>query len=139
MSNRLSDRGHNVYSYGPTPFKEPTVNPHGVTWERCDNDRNIWRREGVWVIYRDPQSIDDVHGSTKYGDKMSIHQAAYREQPASRRATPIVSGTAVTLRRAPAGRPGFRSTSSSARIDSPPIARRSGRLSAGYGVTPSER
>lgn len=60
MSNRLSDRGHNVYSYGPTPFKEPTVNPHGVTWERCDNDQNIWRRDGVWVVYRDPQSIDDV-------------------------------------------------------------------------------
>jgi glycosyltransferase involved in cell wall biosynthesis len=60
MSNRLSDRGHDVYSYGPTPFKEPTVNPHGVTWERCDNDPNIWRRNGIWVIYRDPQSIDDV-------------------------------------------------------------------------------
>jgi glycosyltransferase involved in cell wall biosynthesis len=36
------------------------VNPHGVTWERCDNDQNIWKRDGVWVIYRDPQSIDDV-------------------------------------------------------------------------------
>jgi glycosyltransferase involved in cell wall biosynthesis len=61
MSNRLSDRGHSVYSYGPTPFKPPTVNPHGVTWERCDNDQNIWKRDGVWVIYRDPESIDDVH------------------------------------------------------------------------------
>lgn len=60
MSNRLSDRGHSVYSYGPTPFKEPVVNPHNVTWERCDNDSCIWKRDGVWVIYRDPQSIDDV-------------------------------------------------------------------------------
>jgi hypothetical protein len=38
MSNRLSDRGHEVYSYGPTPFKEPCVNLHNVRWERCDND-----------------------------------------------------------------------------------------------------
>lgn len=63
MSNRLSDRGHSVYSYGPTPFEEPRLNPHGVTWERCDHDSNIWRRHGVWVVYRDPQSIDDIDPS----------------------------------------------------------------------------
>jgi glycosyltransferase involved in cell wall biosynthesis len=60
MSNRLSEAGHNVYSYGPTPFEEPRVNPHGVTWERCDHDPKLWDREGVWVIYRDPEMIDGV-------------------------------------------------------------------------------
>ena len=60
MSNRLSQRGHEVYSYAPTPFTEPETNWAGVTWERCDNDPDLWGRPGVWVIYRDPEMVDGV-------------------------------------------------------------------------------
>ena len=58
MSNRLSDRGNDVYSYGPTPFKPPTVNPHGVIWSQCKHANPA--HEGIWVIYRDPTVIDGV-------------------------------------------------------------------------------
>lgn len=58
MSNRLADRGHEVISYAPTPFDGPTLNPHGVTWERCD--RATSDHEGIWVVYRDPEVIDGI-------------------------------------------------------------------------------
>lgn len=58
MAQRLRLRGHDVHSYGPTPFEEARLDPSGVTWERCD--RGDFTRPGVWVIYRDPEMIDGV-------------------------------------------------------------------------------
>lgn len=57
MSNRLARRGHQVHSYAPTSFEGPANNPHGVTWESCAKAK--WR-EGVWVLYRNPEVIDDL-------------------------------------------------------------------------------
>lgn len=58
VSARLSRRGHQVYSYAPTPYEEVRRDPAGVTWERCD--KGDFSRPGVWVIYRDPEMIDGV-------------------------------------------------------------------------------
>ena len=52
MARRLSEHGHVVYSYSPTPGTKPVVGPGGVLWDHIDNvDLN---KKGVWVVYRDP-------------------------------------------------------------------------------------
>jgi glycosyltransferase involved in cell wall biosynthesis len=58
MSNRLSDRGHQVHSYAPTPFEDRRINPHGVKWEQCKFARRD--HDGVWIVYRDPVVIDGI-------------------------------------------------------------------------------
>lgn len=58
MSNRLSNRGHEVTSFGPTPFLGPVKNLHGVEWQR--SDKVDFTKPGIWVIYRDPEIITEV-------------------------------------------------------------------------------
>ncbi len=66
MSNRLADRGHEVWSYEPIADKEDgrrgVLNPHHVTWfssahyghaEAFNNSK-----ADVWIIYRAPHIID---------------------------------------------------------------------------------
>jgi len=68
MSNRLADRGHEVWSYAPIAEKEAgrrgVRNPHNVEWfsskhyGHAEAFRNT--QADVWVIYRAPHIVDWV-------------------------------------------------------------------------------
>lgn len=57
MARRLTERGHDVVSYAPTPFVGPVTGPGGVIWKRFD--QLDWNETcDVWVIYRAPRLAD---------------------------------------------------------------------------------
>lgn len=60
MAQRLQRRGHDVRSFAPVAFEGMMQDPFGVPWEH--SGKADFQRDGVWVIYRNPEMIDYVQG-----------------------------------------------------------------------------